>query len=75
MSTQSLPELNRRLLEERGAAVATAARLRSKVRREMHGLAPREQIKGHPEAAMAAAAVLGLVGGRLAGAVLRGLLR
>ncbi|HWG38872.1 MAG TPA: hypothetical protein VN690_14260 [Terriglobales bacterium] len=75
MATHSIPELNRRLLEERGAAVASAERLRTRIRRELHNLGPREQVKRHPEAALAAAAVLGLVGGRIAGAMLRGLLR
>ncbi|MGH9394394.1 MAG: hypothetical protein ACRD1E_09520 [Terriglobales bacterium] len=74
MASQSMPELNRRLLEERGAMVATVNRLRHRLRSDLHALAPREQIKRHPEAALAAAAAAGLVAGRLAGALLRGLL-
>ncbi|MGH9466290.1 MAG: hypothetical protein ACRD1Y_02940 [Terriglobales bacterium] len=74
-SSLSLPELNERLLRERGALVDTAEALRTRVRREARKLEPRRLLQQHPEAAMAGALLLGAAVGRVAGGVLRALLR
>ncbi|MGH9476131.1 MAG: hypothetical protein ACRD1C_07340 [Terriglobales bacterium] len=77
MSTQptTLPEINRRLLEQRGAFVDTAAALRSRLLRGARNLTPVRQLQRHPEAGMAVALVLGLIVGRILGGLAGILLR
>lgn len=74
-ATLTLPELNRRLLEQRGAMVDTITTLRRRVRRGARNLMPYQQLQRHPEAGMALAAVLGLIAGRLIGKVAGSFLR
>ncbi|HXE31079.1 MAG TPA: hypothetical protein VN515_04695 [Terriglobales bacterium] len=71
----SLPELERRLQEKRRAVVVSLDELRGRVRHDVHELSPRQQVKHHAGAALAAAALLGLLAGRVAGGLLRALLR
>lgn len=75
MQPSTVPELNRRLVEQRGALVDTAAALRSRLRREARNLTPMSQLRRHPEAGMGAALVVGFIAGRIAGGVIGGLLR
>lgn len=74
-ATLTLPELNRRLLEQRGAMVDTITTLRRRVRREARNLMPYQQLQRHPEAGMALAAVAGMIVGRVIGGVLGSFLR
>jgi hypothetical protein len=75
MSSATLPELNRRLIEKRGAFVDTAAALRGRVKREAQNLAPQRIIKRHPETVLGTALVVGFIAGRIAGAVVRAFVR
>ncbi len=71
----TLPELNRRLLEERGAFVDTAEALRSRMRQKARNLLPQRQLQRHPEAGLVLALGAGLLAGRIAGGILGSLLR
>lgn len=73
--SMSMPELNRRLVEQRGAMVDTITTLRRRVRRKARNLMPYQQLRRHPEAGMALAAVVGLIAGRVIGRVAGGFLR
>lgn len=75
MSSATLPELNRRLIEKRGAFVDTAAALRGRVKRDAQNLSPQRIIKRHPEAVLGTALMVGFLAGRLTGVVARALLR
>jgi len=74
MFSATLPELNRRLIEKRGAFVNTAEALRGRVKREARNLAPQRIVKRHPEAAMSVAAVAGFLAGRMAAGVVRAIM-
>lgn len=74
-ATLTLPELDRRLLEQRGAMVDTITMLRRRMRRSARNLMPYQQLQRHPEAGMAIAAVLGLIAGRVVGGVVGSFLR
>lgn len=75
MATRSLPELDRRLLAQRGAFVRTAEDLKDKLREDVSAMTPRNLLRRHPGAALAGAAALGLIAGRIAGGVLSAVLR
>lgn len=66
-SPQSLPELDRSLREKRGRVVSSIEDIRSRVRADLYELNPRQQAKHHPEAVLAAVAVIALLGGRIVG--------
>lgn len=74
-ATLTLPELDRRLLEQRGAMVDTITTLRRRVRRGARNLMPQQLLQRHPEAGMVLAAVLGLIAGRVIGKAAGRLLR
>ncbi|MGH9483971.1 MAG: hypothetical protein ACRD1F_02850 [Terriglobales bacterium] len=71
----SLPELDRRLLDQRGAFADTAAALRRRVRRDARNLLPQRQMQKHAEVSLAAAVVTGLIAGRVIGGILGSILR
>jgi hypothetical protein len=71
MASSSIPEIDRRLREERGALFERAQALRGRLRR----MAPGRQARRHPEAALVAASSAGLIAGWLAGRVAHRFLR
>ena len=75
MASPPFPELDRRLREERSAFTARAQALRDRLRRDLAQMAPRQQLRRHPQAALAVAVLTGLLAGRIAGRLLRALLR
>lgn len=77
-TANTIPDLDRRLVEDRGALVNSVDALRTRVQREVRGLNPRAVVKRHAGAALSAAAVVGalagLLGGRMAAGIVRSLL-
>jgi hypothetical protein len=65
----TLPELDRRLLVQRTAMVDTVERLRRRMRHDIRQLSPVEQAQRHPEAALGAVAIAGLITGRIVGGI------
>lgn len=68
---ETLPELDRRLQARRAEVANSLGRLKQRVDRGVSDLSPRRQLKRHPEATLAVAAVGGLLVGRIAGRLLR----
>ncbi|HVA64164.1 MAG TPA: hypothetical protein VNF74_10605 [Terriglobales bacterium] len=75
MATPTLRELDRRLEQERGALAQTADALRQRLRRDLHALAPRQQLQRHAGAAVVAIALFSLITGHIAGRILAALRR
>jgi len=75
MATPTLHELDRRLEQERGALAQTADALRQRLRRDLHALAPRQQLHRHAGAAVVATGLFSLFAGHLAGRLLAALQR
>lgn len=71
MAPSGIPEIDRRLREERGALFERAQALRDRLRQ----MAPARQARRHPDAALAATGVAGLIAGWLAGRVVQRFLR
>ena len=74
MASSSIPEIDRRLRAERNRVGERAESLRHRLREVRQRMTPGQQARLHPDAVLAAAALAGLIAGRITGGILRGLL-